>query len=184
MALLISVWFVVMFLIGLAAGISAAHNEAWQLFSDSDFRVQWETLVTGFFALIGGGAAYFGATEPYRRRTKQEIIAYIVNVKKLAGNILNVNFVRESVLWHYEQMREDERKDLFLPTIERIKDGLAPPPISAIDYDISTAYDHVVMSARSMHAFEAYDMESLLILRKRLLNFIEDLEAKAGFTKR
>tara|TARA_E500000318_G_scaffold99476_2_gene101568 strand:- start:4816 stop:5391 length:576 start_codon:yes stop_codon:yes gene_type:complete len=47
----IAIGLVGFFAIGWAAGYTAAHHEAWSLFSDSNFRIQWELVITSFVGL-------------------------------------------------------------------------------------------------------------------------------------
>ncbi|WP_102783993.1 hypothetical protein [Thalassospira sp. GB04J01] len=67
----------IMFCIGVAAGVSMSHSEAWELTSDSTFRLQWEVVLTGLFGLVGGYLAYRGATHNTRHQLSVAAAMYL-----------------------------------------------------------------------------------------------------------
>ncbi|WP_143182051.1 aldehyde dehydrogenase [Thalassospira sp. TSL5-1] len=77
LALVIAIGLVCLFFVGAAAGFDAAHQDAWKLFSDSTFRIQWEVLLTGIVAIAGAMWAYRGATYDIRHKTAVSAAGYL-----------------------------------------------------------------------------------------------------------
>ncbi|AJD51778.1 hypothetical protein SAMN02744133_104183 [Thalassospira xiamenensis M-5 = DSM 17429] len=70
------------FSVGWAAGYVASEHNSWMLFSDHPFRLQWEVLLGGATALLGGYLAYRGAVEPSKRAQKRKLQIFQKKVRQ------------------------------------------------------------------------------------------------------
>tara|TARA_R110000803_G_scaffold54731_12_gene111507 strand:- start:1013 stop:1567 length:555 start_codon:yes stop_codon:yes gene_type:complete len=77
MAVAIAIGLVGLVAIGWAGGYTDAHDYGFSLGTEDPYRVQWEVLLTGVMALLGGLMAYRGATQPFRHSLEVEAAAYL-----------------------------------------------------------------------------------------------------------
>jgi len=67
--------------IGWAAGYSVAHNEFWQVGTESPYRLQWEVLLTGVAAVGGGYLAFKGATKSFSSQQNIATAAFCTRIQ-------------------------------------------------------------------------------------------------------
>lgn len=85
-AFIIALGLVVLFFTGSIAGYSTGHSEFWNVTGESAWRLQWEVLLTGLAAIVGGSLAYYGAVKPHADRRQSDAIAFKHRTEEAMGH--------------------------------------------------------------------------------------------------
>ncbi|HBS22686.1 MAG TPA: hypothetical protein DD982_09200 [Thalassospira sp.] len=146
-------------------------------------KVDWETLLAGSTAIIGGWFAYRGAVTPFKEARKSELLQFQYNVKKAGAGVCSVlgcaNLGLDSGLHGIFPDRKESEEEQFRAYAQEFMDNMPeiPPRImnlelleiykdlefsllaasSCPDWNLMRAIDHVLPE---MEKFDKYISEN------------------------